>query len=199
MVVYQKRSKRKSSGGRYKTSEKKRLANMGSIPTLTKIGKRKVKVKRTSGGAVKYSLLSADNINVLNPKTKKTQKSEILTVVESPANRNFIRRNIITKGTILETKLGNFGRGVSELVRFYESDESLAKYITALLSARKDETARKDFPYRPSRLYYQRKFGRYFFSFRTSPSTIRLSTPTRKCRHCNSGASCVDSSGDRRG
>ena len=39
-------------------------------------------------------------------KTKKIQKTEVLTVVDSPANRNFIRRNIITKGSILETKLG---------------------------------------------------------------------------------------------
>ena len=106
MVVYQKISKRKSSGGRYITANKKRLANMGSIPTLTKVGDRKVKFRRMVGGTLKQILLSADKINVLNPKTKKIQKTEIVTVADSPANRNFIRRNIITKGTILETKLG---------------------------------------------------------------------------------------------
>ena len=42
----------------------------------------------------------------MNPKTKKSQKAELKTVVESPANRNFVRRNIITKGSVVETSLG---------------------------------------------------------------------------------------------
>ncbi|MBS3152435.1 30S ribosomal protein S8e [Candidatus Woesearchaeota archaeon] len=106
MVIYQKRSKRKPSSGRYISSEKKKLANTGSLPTFTKVGNTKVKFKREYGGSFKRSLLSASQINVLNTKTKKIQKTEVLTVVDSPANRNFIRRNIITKGSILETKLG---------------------------------------------------------------------------------------------
>lgn len=106
MVVYQKRAKRKSTGGRYIASSKKKLANMGSIPTLTKVGNRKMKLKREKSGSLKQSLLSVNQINVFNPKTKKVQKTDVVTVVESPSNRNFIRRNIITKGSILETKLG---------------------------------------------------------------------------------------------
>ena len=106
MVVYQKRSKRKVTGGRYRAFSKKKLANVGSIPTLTKVGKRKAKPRAERGSAIKHILLSIDKINVMNPKTKKSQVTEITTVVESPANRHFIRRNIITKGTILETKLG---------------------------------------------------------------------------------------------
>lgn len=106
MVVYQKRSKRKSTGGRYRAFSKKKLANIGSIPTLTKVGKRKIKEIKERGTSIKHVLISADKVNVLNPKTKKSQVTEIVTVVESPANRHFIRRNIITKGTILETKLG---------------------------------------------------------------------------------------------
>jgi small subunit ribosomal protein S8e len=106
MVVYQKRSRRKVSGGRYISSEKKKLGNMGSLPTFTKVGDKKIKVKRATGGHKKQTLLSTNMINVMNPKTKKSQTTEVITVVENPANRNFIRRNIITKGTILETKLG---------------------------------------------------------------------------------------------
>jgi small subunit ribosomal protein S8e len=106
MVIYQKTSKRKVSGGRYQKSEKKRLHNTGSIATLTKVGETKIKAKREIGGHIKHTLLSANKINVLNSKTKKSQVTEIVTVVESPSNRNFIRRNIITKGSIVETKLG---------------------------------------------------------------------------------------------
>lgn len=106
MVVYQERSKRKLTGGRYKTFRKKRLANTGSTPTLTKVGDKRLKIKRARAGLLKQTLLSINKVNVTDPKTKKSQVTEIITVVESPANRNFIRRNIITKGTILETKIG---------------------------------------------------------------------------------------------
>ena len=106
MVFYQKRSKRKVSGGRYKTSEKKRLYYVGSLPTLTRVEETSKKTKREKSGSLKQVLLTINKINVTNPKTKKTQTTEILTVVESPANRHFIRRNIITKGAIVETKIG---------------------------------------------------------------------------------------------
>ena len=106
MVVYQKHSKRKITGGRLISARKKRLANMGSRPTLTKVDKRKVKVKRQAGGSLKFFLLSTDKINVMNQKTKKSQITDIIAVLENPANRHFVRRNIITRGAIIETKLG---------------------------------------------------------------------------------------------
>ena len=106
MVVYQKRSRRKITGGSYKIAEKKRLSNIGEAPTYTKIGERKIKLKREKGGKLKNTLLSVNKINVTDPKTKKTQQTEILNIMESPASRHFIRRGIITKGSILETKLG---------------------------------------------------------------------------------------------
>ena len=106
MVVYQEHSKRKVSGGRYVPARKKILANMGSMPAFTKLGETKVKIKRKLGGTLKSSIFSANKINVLNPKTKKSQVTEIVSVIENPSNRNFVRRSIITKGAILETKLG---------------------------------------------------------------------------------------------
>lgn len=45
-------------------------------------------------------------MNVLDPKTNKYEKSKIKTVLETPANMHFARRNIITKGTILNTEKG---------------------------------------------------------------------------------------------
>jgi len=106
MALSNERSKRKPSGGLYKAYRKKRLFNLASDPTFTKLGERKVKAKREKSGSLKFILLSADKVNILDPKTKKTQITEIVNVIENPANRNFVRRNIITKGSIVETKLG---------------------------------------------------------------------------------------------
>ncbi len=106
MVVYQEYSKRKVSGGRYIIARKKRLGNMGSLPSYTKVGEKKSKVHREKGGNIKLFLASADRVNVLNPKTKKIKTAKINAVVENPANRHFIRRNIITKGAIVETEMG---------------------------------------------------------------------------------------------
>jgi small subunit ribosomal protein S8e len=106
MVVTQHRSVRKATGGRYIASRKKRLYELGRAPTHTKVGKTKRKVIKTKGGSEKTKLLSSEFANVLDAKTKKYSKAKIITVSKTPANAHFARRNIITKGTILETEIG---------------------------------------------------------------------------------------------
>jgi small subunit ribosomal protein S8e len=44
--------------------------------------------------------------NVSDPSTGKTEKVEIVRVVRNPANVDYNRRGVITKGTIIETPLG---------------------------------------------------------------------------------------------
>ena len=105
MPISQKRSKKKVSGGKYHKIPK-RVNQLAGAPALTKVGERRAKLKREIGGNKKTTLLQNNIINVLDPKTKKYQKTEILSVVENPANRNFVRRNIMTKGCIVETKIG---------------------------------------------------------------------------------------------
>lgn len=106
-MLSQERSRRKVSGGLYRASRKKKQFNLSSIPTFTKVGSANdIRTKRNLGGSLKQTLFTANKINVLNPKTKKAQVTEIVSVVESPSNRNFIRRSIITKGSIVDTKLG---------------------------------------------------------------------------------------------
>jgi len=106
MVVNQKRSKRKVSGGRYIKAEQKRLAQKGNIPTLTKLAETKVKQVKSRGGNSKNRLIYADVANVFDKKANKYKKVKILNIVDNPANRNFVRRNIITKGTVMETEAG---------------------------------------------------------------------------------------------
>jgi len=105
MARAQTRSKRKISGGRYHSARSKRKSELARQPTLTKLGERKTKKLRTLGGNQKRILLSVKEINVTDKKGK-TQKTEIVNVLENPSNPNLVRRNILTKGAIVETKLG---------------------------------------------------------------------------------------------
>jgi len=64
-----------------------------------------VRSKRTIGGSRKLSLLETAQIN-LTDKKGKAIAAKILNVVENPANHHLVRRNIITKGSIVETDKG---------------------------------------------------------------------------------------------
>jgi|TARA_B100001971_G_C18130662_1_gene504625 small subunit ribosomal protein S8e len=106
MTRAQSRSKRKESGGRYKDCKKKKQHELGRLPSLTRVEKRRVTNIRTMGNHQKVRLWSEDTANVLDPKTKKYQKAKIKTITENPANRHYIRRNIMTKGAVIETDAG---------------------------------------------------------------------------------------------
>jgi len=106
MAISQKRSKRKVSTGKYIKYRKTKKNELGSNPTFTKIGKVKRKKVKEYGGNEKVRSLVAENINVYDPKSKKYKQAKIKTVVENPANRHFVRRNILTRGTIVDTEIG---------------------------------------------------------------------------------------------
>lgn len=106
MAISQKQSKRSYTGAKLSIGRKKKLYEIGGQPTLTRVGGRKVKRLRTLGGNSKDKLLREDTVNVFNPSKKKAEKAKIKTVVDNKANRNFIRRNILTKGTIVDTDKG---------------------------------------------------------------------------------------------
>jgi small subunit ribosomal protein S8e len=106
MATTQSRSKRKVSGGLYKKAKAKRKFELGREPTLPKLGERKIKKQRTIGGNTKIKILKAEFANVSNPKAKTVKKVKITGVLENPANPHYVRRNIITKGTIIDTELG---------------------------------------------------------------------------------------------
>ncbi len=106
MAKDQDRSKVKPSGGRIKSYRKKKLALIAREPSLTKVGERRLRRIGVLGGNLKLRLLKADTVNVLDQKTKTHSKAKIITIAECPANRNYVRRNIMTKGTIVETDKG---------------------------------------------------------------------------------------------
>lgn len=100
------RPKRKVSGGRYVNLRKKRLTDLASEPTLTGLGEAKKKIIRIRAGELKERLLMANTANVYDKKSKKHKIAKIKTILENPANRHYVRRNIITKGSIIDTELG---------------------------------------------------------------------------------------------
>jgi small subunit ribosomal protein S8e len=106
MAKVQDRSKRKLSGSRYVAFKKKKQYELGRQPTLTKVGETKSKKIRTMSGRRKEVLLTGNTLNLYNPKTKKYSKEELKTVLENQANRHYVRRNILTKGSIVETSKG---------------------------------------------------------------------------------------------
>lgn len=55
---------------------------------------------------MKVKLLKGKYACVTNPKTGKTEKVEIQRVVKNPANVDYDRRGVITKGAIIETPAG---------------------------------------------------------------------------------------------
>ena len=106
MAISQKKSKRKPTGARYKSKRSKKLNELGNNPTLTRLEEIRKKKTRVLGANHKIKLLSANRANVLDPKTKKYKIVQIKSVTDNPANRNYIRRNFLTKGAVIETELG---------------------------------------------------------------------------------------------
>lgn len=107
MPVSQRRPKRKASGGRYhKPDRKKKQYEVGDNPTMPRVGEKKLKTVRVIGGNLKKKVLTANVMNLVDPKTKKASKVKILNVVDNDANRFYVRRNILTKGAVVETDKG---------------------------------------------------------------------------------------------
>jgi small subunit ribosomal protein S8e len=98
--------KRKLTGGKRKPYRGRRKFERGSFPVETAPGPEERKLERVRGGNLKVRLKSSEIVQVSDPKTGKTVKATILRVVKNPANIEYSRRGVITKGTILETNLG---------------------------------------------------------------------------------------------
>jgi len=106
LALWQGRSRRKPTGGRYRPFRKKRKFEIGREQQYAFIGPQKLKLYRTKGRNQKVRILNAEFANVMDPKTGKTAKSKIITVKENSSNPHFVTRNIITRGAVLQTEVG---------------------------------------------------------------------------------------------
>lgn len=106
MAEYRMKSRRKVSGGLRHSLRRcdKKLAWKGNPPTHTKLDKEeKREVARARGGNIKIRLKKAAKAVV--SASGKAVVAPIKTIIENRADRQFARRNIITKGAIIEVEL----------------------------------------------------------------------------------------------
>ncbi len=106
MTIFHGKPKKKPSGGKLRSAREKRRYELGREPTLTKIGPVSRKVLRATGGNSKVVLMRGDVANVYSPPEKKTTSVKIQTVRKNTADQHYVQRNIMTKGTIILTELG---------------------------------------------------------------------------------------------
>ena len=107
MAISQGKSTRSPSGARNVSNRGKRKSELGRDPAETRVDDKNLRKIRTRGGNEKLRLAAANKINLTDVKTGKTQITDILGVIENTANPNSVRRNIITKGAVVETPEGN--------------------------------------------------------------------------------------------
>ncbi len=105
MTMWQAKSRRKTTGGRRRHYRKKRKFELGTDFHPAVIATQKNKAMRGRGGMQKTKVMSAEQANLSTPDGK-VVRVQIQTVVENPANPNYVQRNILTKGAIISTPKG---------------------------------------------------------------------------------------------
>ena len=98
------RSLRKRTGGRRRPKRDRRKHELGNQPTETTVGDQKLKAVDARGTQTKIRAIASDTATVATDDG--TVAAEILDVVENPADPNYARRNIITRGAVVETSEG---------------------------------------------------------------------------------------------
>jgi len=103
-MKYQGRSTRTRTGGRLRPNSKKKRHELGRQPTETTVGEPRFQYVDARGTEEKVRALSTNTAQVAEG--GETVTAEIEGVVENPANVNYARRNIVTKGAVIETSEG---------------------------------------------------------------------------------------------
>jgi small subunit ribosomal protein S8e len=104
MALWHGKSKRKATGGKLRRHRNKKNFEMGSEQTETKIGERRAKTVNSRGKTTKVKVRVAQYANIL--KKGKSKKTKILGVKDNKANLHYVRRNVVTKGAVIDTELG---------------------------------------------------------------------------------------------
>ena len=103
-------SRRKPSGGRLKCPNRyrgKRRTEVASEEQYAYIGEQDARKNyRKRAGSQTVRMLSVNQVNVSMPKDGKTVRATVTNVIGNDADPNYVRRNIVTKGAIIETDVG---------------------------------------------------------------------------------------------
>ncbi|AZQ15040.1 MULTISPECIES: 30S ribosomal protein S8e [Halorubrum] len=98
------RSTRKRTGGRLKHASNKKRHQLGREPAETTVGETRVQYIDSRGTERKVRALSTNVAQVATD--GEVSEADIENVVDNPSNVNYARRNIVTKGAIIETSAG---------------------------------------------------------------------------------------------
>lgn len=104
MAVWHKRSMTKKTGGKTRRYRKSRKYDLGSDFSEPEVGEQRVISKKTRGGNKKSRVRRGDTVNLAVD--GEVKQVEIEDVLENEANPNFVRRSLLTKGTVIETSEG---------------------------------------------------------------------------------------------
>lgn len=99
--------KRKLTGGARKSNRARRAFEKDGYAAEPTLGATENYKRRMRGGSIKTSLRSAEFANVKDNSSGKTSKVKISRVLRNPANRDYERRGVITRGALIDTELGN--------------------------------------------------------------------------------------------
>lgn len=98
-------TKRKPTGGRSRPSRERRAYERDGYAIEPLVGATAKSFSRVRGGKMTAGVVFSDVANVSDP-AGRASKSKILRVKKSPANRDYERRGVITKGAVIETEAG---------------------------------------------------------------------------------------------
>ncbi|MBE0527292.1 30S ribosomal protein S8e [Candidatus Thorarchaeota archaeon] len=106
MAIWHRRSNRTSTGSRLKRFRSKRKYEMGRTPTETLMGETKRRTVDSRCKVKKTPALKIKQVNVTDRAKGVTYAAEIQDVETNPANMDYQRRKVITRGTIIKTTKG---------------------------------------------------------------------------------------------
>lgn len=97
---------RKLTGGRKVAMRGRRKYEIDRYPNEAVVGATQIVVRRVRGDNVKAAFKTAEFANIIDREAKKVTKSKILKVTKNPANRDYERRGVVSKGAVIETESG---------------------------------------------------------------------------------------------
>ena len=95
------RHKRRATGGRMPIHKKKRKFEMGRVPTMTKLGAKKVINVRGRGGNIKRRALRCDTGNFAWGTEAMSAKTRVLDCTYNATNNELVRTKTLVKNTIV--------------------------------------------------------------------------------------------------
>lgn len=98
--------KQKKTGGKKRAYRTKRIYDQGRYTVESVLAETERKKVSGRSKKTKTKIVKTNYVNVSNPNTGITERLKILEVISNPANADYNRRRVITKGAVIRTEKG---------------------------------------------------------------------------------------------